>query len=287
MKSSQNWQNAVPVDKLQKHQLKVKMCCAKCEEKVVEEIREVHGVFDVRGERFNSKVVVVSMPPPNNLNEHEVLRRARKVDKKARFVDLDAKEKPKTEEQKKKEAEEAKKKKEEEEKKKKEAEEKKKREEALKKEHEAALANVITWRPPMVPPQWGGPYYPPAPLPQGYYPGEYFFREFTARQKEEEEKKKKEAEEKKKKEEEEKKKAKEAEEMKKKEQEAAASIAGYMWNPNGLPWGGPYYPPQPYPYYPEDLQEPRPSQWYAPRYQYPPLPFQKERDEYSRPYFYY
>ena len=82
------------------------MCCAKCEEKVVEEIREVHGVFDVRGERFNSKVVVVSMPPPNNLNEHEVLRRARKVDKKARFVDLDAKEKPKTEEQKKKEAEE-------------------------------------------------------------------------------------------------------------------------------------------------------------------------------------
>lgn len=247
------------------------MCCAKCEEKVAEEIREVHGVFDVRAERFNGKVVVVSMPAPNGLNEYEVLRRARKVDKKAKFVELDAKEKPKTEEQKKKEAEEAKKKKE--------AEEKKK-EEALKKEHEAALSNFFTWKPPMVPLHWGGPYYAAAPQPEAYYPGEFFFREYTTRQKEEEEKKKKEEEEKKKKE-------KEAEEKKKKEQEAAASIPGFMWNPNGAHWGGPYYAPQPYPYYPEELRESRPSQWYAPRYHYPPLPFQRERDEFSRPYFYY
>lgn len=270
-----NWQHAVPVDKLKKDQLKVKMCCLKCEEKVVEEIGEVHGVFSVRAERFNSKVVVVYMPVVNGVNEHEVLRRARKVDKKAKFVELDAKERPKTEEQKKKEAEE---------KKKKEAEqEMKKKGELLKKEQEAAIANMYIWKPPPVPLHWDGRYYAPAPLhwderyyapaphpDHAYYPGEFFFREHTARLKEEE-----------KKEEEEKKK-------KKKEHEAAASIPGFMWYPNGAHFGGPSYaPPQPYPYYPEELRELRPSQWYSSRSFYPPPSFQQERDEFSRPYYLY
>jgi hypothetical protein len=244
---------------VQKDQLKVKMCCLKCEEKVVEEIREVHGVFDVKAERFNSKVVVVSMPVVNGVNEHEVLRRARKVDKKARFVELDAKERPKTEEQKKKEVEE---------KKKKEAEQEKKKEELLKKEHEAAIANMYIWKPlGPVPLHWDGRYYAPAPHPDhAYYPGEFFFREHTAHQKEEEEKKKK----------------------KKKEHEAAASIPGFMWYPNGAHFGGPSYAPlQPYPYFPEELREPRPSQWYPPRSFYPPPSFQQERDEFSRPYYLY
>ncbi|XP_024356822.1 uncharacterized protein [Physcomitrium patens] len=117
MKAHHEWQAAVDINKLPKYQLKVKMCCMKCEEKVLEEIREVHGVFDVKVDRMNSKVVVVALPPPNILDEHEVLRKAKKIYRKAKFVELDASEKPKNEDNKKKEddkkkAEEAKKQKE-------------------------------------------------------------------------------------------------------------------------------------------------------------------------------
>jgi len=87
------WEPAVDVNKLKKYQLKVKLCCSKCAEKVVEEILEVYGVFDVRAEHLENKVVVVATP--NGLDEHEVLLKARKIHRKAKFVELDAKEKPK------------------------------------------------------------------------------------------------------------------------------------------------------------------------------------------------
>lgn len=151
MKAHHDWQAAVAVDKLPKYQLKVKMCCMKCQEKVIEEIREVYGVFDVRAERLASKVVVVASSP-SGLNEHEVLRKAKKIHKKAKFVPLDDKEKPKKQDD-------EKKKKEEEEKKKKEAEEKKKKE---------AQDSIFTWKPLV---HWAGPYY--APTPVAYAPGEY------------------------------------------------------------------------------------------------------------------
>lgn len=153
LKAHHEWQAAVSVDKLPKYQLKVKLCCQKCEEIVIEEIREVHGVFDVRAERLQSKVVVVASSP-NGLDTHEVLRQAKKIHKKAKFVELDAKEKEKP----KNKADEDKKK--EEEKKKKEAEEKKK------KESESYLYTAM----PFV--QWAGPsYYSPAPV--YFAPGEY------------------------------------------------------------------------------------------------------------------
>jgi copper chaperone CopZ len=75
------------------------MCCSKCKEKVVEEILEVDGVFDVRVDSYyDSKVVVVVKP--TGLNKEELLRKVRKVSKKARFVKLDAKENAKQEERK-------------------------------------------------------------------------------------------------------------------------------------------------------------------------------------------
>ncbi|KAG0564499.1 hypothetical protein M758_8G111400 [Ceratodon purpureus] len=152
MKGTHEWQSATPVDKLPKLQLKVKMCCLKCEEKVIEEIREVPGVFDVRAERLASKVVVVAMPPPIHLDDHEVLRRAKKIHRKAKFVELDAKEKPKKDD--------GKKKQDDEEKKKKEADDKKKKEHG---------ETIYTYK-PMV--YWGGaPIYAPQPTP--YFPGEY------------------------------------------------------------------------------------------------------------------
>jgi len=68
------------------------MCCLKCEEKVKEEIWEVPGVFDVRATR-PKKVIVVSMPEiyggPFGFDENEVLRKARKIDCRAKIVELD------------------------------------------------------------------------------------------------------------------------------------------------------------------------------------------------------
>ena len=259
----------VTFGRVQKLQLKVKMCCLKCEEKVIEEIQEVPGVFNVRAERFASKVVVVEAP--QGLDYHEVLKKARKVDKKAKFVDLDAKEKPKTEEQKKKAE--------------KEAKEKKAKEEYEKmlKEHTAEMAKLYTWNPPpLTPLPYGrpGPYY--IPQPEAYYPGDFFYSMLPpmVRLKEEEEKEKE-----KKKEEEKKKKEKEAEE-KKKMQEAAAALP-FVWTPIGWQRSGPYYAPQPYPYRPEEFQAYRLPEWYAPRYHYPPESFQPERDEFHQPYYYY
>ena len=93
----------------QKLQLKVRMCCPKCEEKVLEEIWEVRGVFDVMASRVDKKVVVTAMPSlPDGfhyegrafegregfLDTDEVLRKARKIDCKARFVKLDELPKP-------------------------------------------------------------------------------------------------------------------------------------------------------------------------------------------------
>ena len=117
---------------------------------MIEEIQDVPGVFDVRAERLESKVVVVSMPPPNGLDEHEVLKKAKKINKKAKFVELDAKEKPKKEN-----------------KKKEEDGEERKGGEGKKKEKQG---ETIYTSKPLV--YWGGaPIYAPQPVP--YYPGEY------------------------------------------------------------------------------------------------------------------
>lgn len=152
MKTHHEWQSATPVDKLPKLQLKVKMCCLKCEEKVIEEIREVPGVFDVRAEWLASKVVVVAMPSPYVLDEHEVLKRAKKIHRRAKYVELDAKEKPKKGDDKKNKEGEV-----------------KKKEGGDNKKPKNEGETVYTYK-PMV--YWGGaPIYAPQPIP--YYPGEY------------------------------------------------------------------------------------------------------------------
>ena len=218
--------------RVQKLQLKVKMCCSKCEEKVIEEIREVRGVFDARAERFASKVVVVEAP--QGLNDQDVLKKARKADKKAKFVELDAKEKKAQNE-----------------------------DEKRLKGHTAEMAKLYTWNPPPLMPQFyggPGPYY--VPQPEACYTGDFFNPMLRLREEEEKE------------------------EKKKKMQEVAAAVP-FVWTPSGSQWKGPYYAPQPYPYRPEELQDYRLSEWYVPRYHYPPVTFQPERDEFHQPFYYY
>lgn len=79
------------------------MCCMKCEEKVLEEICEVYGVFDVKVDRMNSKVVVVVLFFFNILDEYEVVWKVKKIYRKVKFVELDVSEKFKNEDNKKKE----------------------------------------------------------------------------------------------------------------------------------------------------------------------------------------
>ncbi|KAG0556205.1 hypothetical protein M758_11G033800 [Ceratodon purpureus] len=96
------WLRTIDFNKLPKYQLKVRMCCPKCEEKVLEEIWEVHGVVDVIAYRADKKVVVTGMPERPEagfdsrfegrdgfLNTDEVLRKAKKIDCRAKFVKLD------------------------------------------------------------------------------------------------------------------------------------------------------------------------------------------------------
>lgn len=54
---------------------------------------EVYGVFDVKAEYPGTKVVVIATP--NGFDEYEVLKKARTIDKKAKWVALDVSEKPK------------------------------------------------------------------------------------------------------------------------------------------------------------------------------------------------
>lgn len=65
-----------------KYELKVNMCCAKCAEKVKEEIFEVAGVMDVQTDVATSKVTVFGKVPDPLL----VLKKAKKVNKKADFI---------------------------------------------------------------------------------------------------------------------------------------------------------------------------------------------------------
>ncbi|KAG0556207.1 hypothetical protein KC19_11G034900 [Ceratodon purpureus] len=95
LKGGHLWLRPVEFNKLPKHQLMVRMCCPKCEEKVVEEIWEAPGVFDVRASWMDKKVVVIAMPEPIVLDEDVVLRRARRIDRKAKFVALDPSERSK------------------------------------------------------------------------------------------------------------------------------------------------------------------------------------------------
>ncbi|CAM6034897.1 unnamed protein product [Sphagnum compactum] len=67
--------------KQQQVTLKVKMCCPKCEEKLREEIGEVPGVDKVViTDRASSKVVVIG-----KADSERVLKKAKKVDKKAKL----------------------------------------------------------------------------------------------------------------------------------------------------------------------------------------------------------
>jgi copper chaperone CopZ len=75
-----------------KFELKVNMCCAKCAEKVKEEIFEVYGVVDVQTDIGVSKVTVFGKPDPLR-----VLKKARKVHKKAEFIGDPLAEQKKTE----------------------------------------------------------------------------------------------------------------------------------------------------------------------------------------------
>ncbi|CAK9204266.1 unnamed protein product [Sphagnum troendelagicum] len=67
--------------KQQQVTLKVKMCCSKCEEIVIEEIGEVPGVEEVKiTDRASSKVVVIG-----KADSEQVLKKAKKVDKRAKL----------------------------------------------------------------------------------------------------------------------------------------------------------------------------------------------------------
>ncbi|CAK9261931.1 unnamed protein product [Sphagnum jensenii] len=75
--------------KQQQVTLKVKMCCSKCEEKVREEIGEVAGVEEVKiTDRASSKVVVIG-----KADSEQVLKKAKKVDKKAKLKEEEEEEK--------------------------------------------------------------------------------------------------------------------------------------------------------------------------------------------------
>lgn len=61
------------------------MCCNKCEEKVREEIGEVCGVQDVLTDQARSEVVVIGFA-----DAHDVLKKAKKVDKRADITASDS-----------------------------------------------------------------------------------------------------------------------------------------------------------------------------------------------------
>jgi len=61
--------------------LRVVMCCAKCEEKAQEEIKELYGVQDVFTDQARSLVTVYGYA-----NTHDVMKKAKKVDKKAELL---------------------------------------------------------------------------------------------------------------------------------------------------------------------------------------------------------
>ncbi|CAK9204273.1 unnamed protein product [Sphagnum jensenii] len=74
--------------------LMVIMCCDKCEEKVKEEIQELDGVEEVKiTDRASSKVVVIG-----KADSEQVLKKAKKVDKKAKLKEEEKEEEEEEEE---------------------------------------------------------------------------------------------------------------------------------------------------------------------------------------------
>lgn len=65
--------------------MRVIMCCNKCEEKVREELAEVYGVQGIFTDQARSEVVVYGFA-----DTHDVLKKARKVDKRADIMSTDS-----------------------------------------------------------------------------------------------------------------------------------------------------------------------------------------------------
>lgn len=61
-------------------ELRVPMCCEKCQEKVKEELEELEGVQDVICDQYNQRVTVTGFVDP-----HRALKRVKKVKKKSEF----------------------------------------------------------------------------------------------------------------------------------------------------------------------------------------------------------
>jgi copper chaperone CopZ len=81
---------------LQELVMNVKMCCDKCEDIVKEGVWDLPGVMDVKTDRVHSKVLVVG-----KVEKSKVLKKAKKVDKKADFVEMKKTEEKKKPEEKK------------------------------------------------------------------------------------------------------------------------------------------------------------------------------------------
>lgn len=79
------WEATTDVSKLKKLEVKMKLCCNSCQEKIGDEIRGMPGVFDFKTDKTDDLLTICESPGegPNHKN---LLKKLKKFDKRAQIV---------------------------------------------------------------------------------------------------------------------------------------------------------------------------------------------------------
>lgn len=79
------WEASTEVSKLKKLEVKMRICCNSCEEKIGDEIRGMPGVFDFKTDKTND-LLTICESPGEGPNHKQLLKKLKKVDKRAQIV---------------------------------------------------------------------------------------------------------------------------------------------------------------------------------------------------------
>jgi len=80
-----DWEATTDVSKLKKLEVKMRLCCNSCEEKIGDEIRGMPGVFDFKTDKTND-LLTICESPGEGPSHKQLLKKLKKVDKRAQIV---------------------------------------------------------------------------------------------------------------------------------------------------------------------------------------------------------
>ncbi|KAG0561453.1 hypothetical protein KC19_9G065800 [Ceratodon purpureus] len=84
-KQHHDWEAATDVTKLKKLEVRMKLCCNSCIEKIGDRIRSMPGIFDFKTNKTDNLLTIYETPH-GGPNHKQLLKKLKKVDKRAEIL---------------------------------------------------------------------------------------------------------------------------------------------------------------------------------------------------------